>query len=273
MNGINNLNTVNQGSCELSDEQRRICESVRNGGNHAIFGEAGTGKTSLIRILVNELKSVGRRVLCVAPTGIATRNLCIEDSMTIHRAFQLPEVISDESALPNPIWIAGIDTLIIDEISMVRSDVFTAIDRILKKIRLNNLPFGGVQIIVVGDPVQMPPFTTNQTFYGYIINKYGSLYSFHTQAWTEANFSVHKLTECYRQVNDPFFYQCLQEIHSCNIPNCDLSTLNDRLIANGIPDKGEPECQLTLSKDDAFQFNHRILDSLPGEPMTFEARI
>lgn len=78
MNGCFNENMTGTDAFAPGGEQVQICEAVKyDGGNHAIFGEAGTGKTCLIRLLVNELRTMGRNVMCVAPTGITTQNLGI----------------------------------------------------------------------------------------------------------------------------------------------------------------------------------------------------
>ena len=275
MNGCFNENMTGTDSFAPGGEQVQICEAVKyDGGNHAIFGEAGTGKTSLIRLLVGELRRMGRNVVCVAPTGIAAMNLGVEGAMTIHRAFQLPDdMVENASVHPNASWLCSLDVLLIDEISMVRSDVFATVDRLLKQARCSQQPFGGVQVIVVGDFMQMPPFTTSRELDEYILGKYGSLYSFNTKAWAAAMFTVHKLTSGYRQAADQRFQQYLHGIHSSSLANCELARLNDNLIANGMPDMETPECQLTWLKEDALQINRQQLDKIPGEPLVFTAAI
>ena len=257
-----------------SEEQMRICGAVMAGGNHAIFGEAGTGKTSLVRILVDELRGSGRTVVCVAPTGIAAQNLGIEGAMTIHRAFRLPdEMVEDAFANPTAPWLASLDVLVIDEISMVRSDVFSVMYGLLKRARGSQRPFGGVQVVVVGDFFQISPFSCNRELDNHIMGSYGSLYCFGTQAWSDAGFTVHKLVSGHRQAADPRFQHFLHGIHSNSMADCELARLNDKKIVNGLPDKGTPECQLTWLKEDALQINRRHLESIQGEPALFEAMI
>ncbi len=267
MNGDSNSMTV---GFVPSDEQLWIRNAVMAGGNHAIFGEAGTGKTSLIRFLVNELRAMGRNVTCVAPTGIAARNLGLAGAMTIHRAFHLPDGMVEGAMVPqDATWMRCLGTQVIDEISMVRSDVFSTIDRLLREGRRNQLPFGGVQVIVVGDCMQMPPFTTDVEHHKYLISRYGSLFCFHTRTWLDARFAVHRLNAVYRQNEDSFFLRCLHGIHSNSIADCELARLNDRLLVNGIPGVMEPECQLAWLRETAMAINVQWIDSLPGKAMRF----
>jgi len=268
---VNEFNMQNAGMFIPSPEQVGICEAVKAGGNHAIFGEAGTGKTRLIRLVVNELTAMGRRVLCVAPTGIATQNLCIPGAMTIHRAFHLPDGKVEDAVTPYVKFKVFFDTLIIDEISMVRSDVFTTVDRLLRQARNPLAPFGGVQLIVVGDFMQMPPFAKDETLGRYICGKFGSLYCFNTESWFQANFIIHKLSMGYRQAEDSNFFQYLHDIHSNFMSQTELAHLNDTLIVNGMPSGNMPDCQLTLTKEDARAINQSWLDGLQGEPFSFPA--
>ncbi len=277
MNGLYNTMNVNNFNLTESDmfipspEQRQICDEVKKGGNHAIFGEAGTGKTALIRLIVNELKAMGKRVLCIAPTGIATQNLSIPGAMTIHRAFHLPDSKVEDAVTPYVKYNIFFDTLIIDEISMVRSDVFTTVDRLLRNGGNPLLPFGGVQLIVVGDFMQMPPFAENATLGEYIYRTFGTLFCFHTDSWFQTDFIIHKLSIGYRQAEDSKFFQYLHAIHSNSISQCELAHLNDTLLVNGMPSDDMPDCQLTLTKEDARGINQSWLYGLSGELKSFSA--
>lgn len=260
MNGISNVNITPRANFVPSQEQIQICEEVKQGGNHAIFGEAGTGKTMLIRLIVKELSAMGRRVMCVAPTGIATLNLGIMGAMTIHRAFCLPDGKAEEAVTAHGWSNIFFDTLIMDEISMVRSDIFATVDTLLRQRGNPCAAFGGVQLVIVGDFMQMPPFATDRVLESGIVGEHGSLYSFATKSWADANFKIHKLNVVYRQQGHDDLRKYLHEIHSNSIARCELATLNDCLIANGVPGQNTPECQLTWLKEDSRRINRECTE-------------
>ena len=260
MNGIINANVTSIANFVPSQEQMQICEDIKRGGNHAVFGEAGTGKTMLIRLVVKELSAMGRRVMCVAPTGIATLNLGIEGAMTIHRAFCLSDGKADDAVAAHCWSDIFFDTLIMDEISMVRSDIFATVDTLLRQRGNPRAAFGGVQLVVVGDFMQMPPFASDRVLESGIVGEHGSLYSFSTKAWADADFKIHKLDIVYRQQGHDDLQKYLHAIHSNSIARCELATLNDCLIANGIPGQNTPRCQLTWLKEDSRRINRECTE-------------
>ena len=145
---------------ELTDEFKNAIDLMEN-TNDSIFitGKAGTGKTTLQKYFRKHTK---KKVLVVAPTGLAAINA---GGQTIHSVFQLPHHFltkSDVKKIYNNGIYRVIDTIIIDEVSMVGADIFDAIDNFM---RLNgkdsNKPFGGVQLILFGDLYQMPPVVGN----------------------------------------------------------------------------------------------------------------
>lgn len=128
-------------------------------GNLFLTGRAGTGKTTLLRKFLAE---AGDKAVVVAPTGVAAMNA---GGQTIHSFFKLPPRLieaQDVRRLPNARVVRAIDTMVIDEISMVRSDMLDAIDRSLKLNRGSKRPFGGVRMILSGDLHQLPPVVSNQ---------------------------------------------------------------------------------------------------------------
>ena len=250
MTELNNLDKTMTiiGNPNPSEEQLRVCKEVLKGGNHAIFGETGTGKTRLIRLIVEELKGMGKKVLCVAPNYTATFNMGIKEALPIRHAFHMltydfacfSYIKDDQERVEGliPSWENGYlfmpvipDTLIIDEISMCRSDIFAVLDRIMRIVKKTDMPFGGTQLIVVGDPmkiVQLAPWGYPDHF---IRSKFGSLYCFDTQSWSEANFKIHKLTTIYRQSQDPLLNKYLHAMHSFSITDSDLKELNAKFTS------------------------------------------
>ena len=155
-----------------------------------LTGKAGTGKTTFLKTVVERSK---KRSVVVAPTGVAAINA---GGMTIHSFFQLPlspfvpgakiEQKFEFSREKRKI-IASLDLLIIDEISMVRSDLLDAIDSVLRRFRDHYLPFGGVQLLLIGDLAQLTPVVTpedEQMLHGY----YDTPYFFGSKALSQIEY-------------------------------------------------------------------------------------
>lgn len=183
-------------------KQKAAYDAIMAGHNVCITGPGGVGKSYIIQSIRD---SIMDETIFVAPTGIAALNI---KGATIHKTFKLttnvhlnrPKVHPKVQALfSNP----KIKRLIIDEISMVRADVFHAMDLMLRYIRGNGLPFGGLQVIAVGDFYQLPPVLTGneKTVFN---TKFHSTFSFETEAWREANFLTVDLDEVVRQEDKEF---------------------------------------------------------------------
>lgn len=198
---------------KLSDESKDVVEALENSDeNLFITGRAGTGKSTLLGYFRTTTK---KNVVVVAPTGVAALNV---KGQTIHGFFKFKigmtvhDVKKNTSEIDQKMY-KKIDMLIIDEISMVRADLFDCIDRFL---RLNGkdskLPFGGVQIVVIGDLFQLPPVVGPGE--GYIFEtKYESPYFFDAPAYKQGLFQVIELSHVYRQ-QDPVFIDILDKIRT-----------------------------------------------------------
>ncbi|MBR1667029.1 MAG: AAA family ATPase [Bacteroidaceae bacterium] len=195
----------------LDEYQRKVLAYVASGESLFITGKAGTGKTSLLR----EIKKMyaGKKVVAVlAPTGVAARNA---EGYTMHSFLRLPlkpylpehKVKPDLYQLNNSgaETIRSIDTLIIDEISMVRCDMLDAADAILQHYRHNSRPFGGVQLIMFGDLYQLSPVADSEDKKvlkgGYNANEF---YFFLSQALRHFDYRVVELQKIHRQDNRKF---------------------------------------------------------------------
>lgn len=198
---------------KLSDESKDVINALENTNeNLFITGRAGTGKSTLLGYFRSTTK---KNVVVVAPTGVAALNV---KGQTIHGffKFKIGMTVHDVKRITSEIdqkMYKKIDMLIIDEISMVRADMFDCIDRFL---RLNgkdmHQPFGGVQIVVIGDLFQLPPVVGPGE--GYIFEtKYESPYFFDAPAYKGGNFQVIELTHVYRQ-QDPIFIDILDKIRT-----------------------------------------------------------
>lgn len=163
-------------SVELSDlnpEKQEILDIMENtNSNLFITGKAGTGKSYLLKFF---RKHTSKKVLYCAPTGIAALNI---DGVTLHSAFGWNNLIDDNEitlSINKISLLKSIDTLIIDEISMVRVDTFNQIDKILRKANNSNTVFGGKQIILFGDLFQLPPVAKKEEA-EFFTDKYGGIF-------------------------------------------------------------------------------------------------
>lgn len=188
----------------LSDVQRQAFDAIeRTNSNLLILGPAGTGKSTF----VNYLKSASaKRIVCACPTAVSALNI---GGQTIHSLFQIqprdfimPDILKLK-AKPRNILNAT-DVLIIDEISMVAPDLLDAIDILARQARRNNAPFGGIQVVAIGDLFQLPPVITNDAMQ-YYQSEYGNAnaYFFDSFVYNRANFIKYNFDRVYRQNDMP----------------------------------------------------------------------
>ncbi|MDD5596706.1 MAG: DEAD/DEAH box helicase [Victivallaceae bacterium] len=196
----------------LTDEQNEAAEDMLASGNINLTGPAGSGKTTTI----NEFKHRNKKeLMCLAPTGMCAMNI---EGATIHSAFSFPintinMDILVNAALENKSLFERVDTLLIDEISMVRVEIFEAIEQVLRKCGDPSLPFGGKKIIVCGDFKQLPPIVAEPWIGKQLTERYGGEYAFHAPAWKKAKFKNIILKEIHRQ-RDKQFLDVLNAIRS-----------------------------------------------------------
>ena len=201
---------------EMTAEQNKALELMLSGKNVFLTGEAGTGKSALLNKLCEKVND--KNTVFLAPTGIAACNI---KGRTIHSFCKLqPSLQTEDSigAITNPRFmevLEAVDTIVIDEISMVRSDILWAVDNRLRAAasgRKQNRPFGGKQIIVCGDFFQLPPVVTTDVEKDYLKETFGGNFAFQTEIWEKAKFKVAMLKEQHRQSRDRVFYQILQQL-------------------------------------------------------------
>jgi len=210
---------------ELTDEFKEALDLMENTNESAfITGPAGTGKSTLLK---HHKEITKKNVVFLAPTGIAALNI---GGQTIHSFFMFPPKIlvdGDVEKVHNSMY-KEIETFVIDEISMVRADVFDAMDKFL---RLNgrdpNKPFGGVQIILFGDLYQLRPVVKREEG-EFFYNFYKSPYFFDAQVMKDFHFSLIDLTKVYRQ-NNPGFIEFLEKVRKGNVSDFDLRYINSRV--------------------------------------------
>ncbi|MDR3128709.1 MAG: AAA family ATPase [Tannerellaceae bacterium] len=248
----------------------------RTGQNVFLTGKAGTGKTTFLKKL-RELSL--KRMVVVAPTGVAAINA---DGVTAHSFFQLPfGPYLPSSPIPSSFnkkfsreklnVIRSMDLLVIDEISMVRADMLDAISDILCFLRKRANPFGGLQLLLIGDLQQLAPVAKDEEW-DLLKEYYPSPYFFDSKALSQTGYICVELTRVYRQ-NDNKFLRILNQIRN-NCPDAEtIRLLNERYIPNFHPCDKEGYITLTTHAYQAQQINQRKLSELSGHTVTFSAEI
>ena len=202
--------------------------------------------------------------------------------VTIHSFFQLPFgpfIPDNQKALDQQRRfrkekiniIRGLDLLIIDEISMVRSDVLDGIDAVLRKYKNKFLPFGGVQLLMIGDLHQLPPVVKNEEW-NLLRPYYDTSYFFGSRALAETDMIAIQLTHIFRQ-SDQTFIDLLNKVRDNKLDDVVLEKLNSRFIDNFQPPEDAGYITLTSHNKTAQNINQEKLDLLPGKPRTFKATI
>ncbi|MEO1476283.1 MAG: AAA family ATPase [Pseudomonadota bacterium] len=237
-------------------------------GNLFLTGRAGTGKTTLLRRFLAE---AGERAVVLAPTGVAAMNA---GGQTIHSFFKLPPRLiepPDVKRLRSTRLIKAVDTVIIDEISMVRADMLDAIDRSLKLNRANKRPFGGVRMILSGDLHQLPPVVQGDEA-PILQERYGGSYFFNAPAFREAEFALLALKHVFRQ-DDPKFLALLGALRQGRLTPPDQRLLEGLVSQRSATEASETHIVLTPNNSNAFRINQARLEDLPAHPRKFEAKV
>lgn len=275
-------------SCSCKDnlcmEKDRIFETAEryvNSTGKSVFltGKAGTGKTTFLKYIT---RTTTKRFVVLAPTGVAAINA---GGSTIHSFFLLPlcpylpdvKELVTEYQLPERHRslrkdrvkiIRTLDLLIIDEISMVRADLLDAVDMMLRRYRRNDKPFGGVQLLMIGDAQQLSPVVRDNER-PYLSQVYKSPYFFHSKALQKLEYVTIELQKVHRQQNQEFL-NILNGIRENNLTQDMLRTLNARVNAY---ESDDDVIRLTTHNAQADKVNSMKLDALPGDPITFGAEI
>jgi hypothetical protein len=275
------------------EDAAAIASRFINNTNRHVFltGKAGTGKTTFLRSIVRQTH---KNAIVAAPTGIAAINA---GGVTLHSLFQLPfgsfipedklpasdhiraQLNTPVSLLRNlqmhkskRIMLREMELLIIDEVSMLRADLLDAIDVTLRKIRRNkSQPFGGVQILFIGDLFQLPP-VVKQEEWEYLRPYYSDIYFFEAKALRDRQPLYIELEKIYRQTDDRFI-ALLNHFRDNNITMADLDLLNSRYIPHFQPGRNDGYIHLTTHNRKADAINREALTSLPGISFFYDAEI
>lgn len=250
---------------------------VANTDTHIFLtGKAGTGKTTFLRELRRILP---KRMVVVAPTGIAAINA---QGTTIHSFFQLsfgPHIPGTQRKKDKRYHfrkqkirlLRSIDLVVIDEISMVRADVLDAVDEVLRQYRDYSKPFGGVQMLMIGDMQQLPPVAKDEEW-RLLSPYYQTPYFFSSRVLQQTEFVTVELTHVYRQ-SDPLFLDLLNKVRTNTADERTLELLNKRFIPDFKPPKEEGYIRLTTHNYQADNINKYELEALPSAVKTFKAKV
>ena len=262
-----------------------------NQTNRSLFltGKAGTGKTTLLKEII---KTTHKNTVVVAPTGIAALNA---GGVTIHSMFQLPfgGFIPDNSAphfsdsvkfetkntLVRHFKMSGLkksvirnmELMIIDEVSMLRADLLDAIDFMMQSVRKKKAPFGGVQVLFIGDLLQLPPVIRDEEW-STLRKYYNGKFFFHSHVIQQNPPLYIELSKIFRQSDDAFI-SILNNLRNNQISNDDLAVLNQYVKPNFDLNNNKGYIILTTHNAKADAINAKALEGLEGKLMTFNPEI
>ena len=254
---------------QLSAEQAAVYETIE-GTRENIFvtGRAGTGKSTLL----NHLSwNTSKQVVICAPTGVAALNV---GGQTVHSLFRLPigviaqQPIEQDARLRK--LLNAIDTLVIDEISMVNADLLDAVDRSLRQARQRkDEAFGGVQVVLFGDPYQLAPVPGDADERAYFADQYASMWFFDAKVWGETQLRIFELNLIHRQHEEEFKFM-LNAVRHGQV----TAEIAGRLNATGArPAPTDGAITLATRNDTVNSINARELAKLPGRIRTARAEI
>lgn len=277
---------------EVKSTEAQFVLKFINQTNRSVFltGKAGTGKTTLLKEII---QSTHKNTIVVAPTGIAALNA---GGVTIHSMFQLPfggfipernvtDIFPEHLRFENKDTILrhfkmsgikksviqNIDLVIIDEVSMLRSDLLEAMNFVMQKIRKNNSVFGGVQILFIGDLLQLPP-VIRQDEWQVLKKYYTGKFFFHAPIIQQNPPLYIELSKVFRQSDDTFI-RILNNLRNNHISQLDVDLLNQYVQTNFDLKKSTGYIILTTHNVKADAINSQALLNLNGEAKTYKAQI
>ncbi len=255
----------------LSSEQQAVVDLINHTRDHVfITGRAGTGKTAVLKAFFKQTK---KKAVIAASTGIAALNA---GGMTLHRLAGVGTALPADMGVDiNKVamkrkWLKGIDTIIIDEVSMVSADLMDSVNRNLQYIRNNhNEPFGGLQIVMFGDPYQLPPVVTKIDQRWYDAHKYRSAWFFDAKVWRGNEFKTVELQTIFRQ-EDAQFKDLLNGVRDASLDLDGLRLLN---ALGNRPGRSENALLLGSTNNIVLHRNRTKMNALRGRTHVYTARV
>ena len=265
---------------QQTEELQLASDFVQHTGNHIFLtGKAGTGKTTFLH---NLKENTAKRMIVTAPTGVAAINA---GGVTLHSFFQLPFgpfIPGSEGSEKNRQRmfrfsreklriIRCLDLLVIDEISMVRADLLDSVDAVLRRLRRNEQPFGGVQLLMIGDLYQLPPVAKSEEWQ-LLQQYYASVYFFSSHALCRTELVTIELSHIFRQ-SDAGFIKILNKVRDNCLDDAAMEKLNRRYNANYTPEEGQGYITLTTHNRTADNINMARLAALSGKAYRLGAAV
>jgi len=254
----------------LTREQAAVYQAIEGTREHVfVTGRAGTGKSTLLNHLNWHTQ---KQIVICAPTGVAALNV---GGQTIHSLFRLPiGVIADRDIDQNDAvrkLLNAMDTLVIDEVSMVNADLMDAMDRSLRQARQRpHEPFGGAQVVLFGDPYQLAPVPGDGEERRYFADTYESMWFFDAKVWRDADLRIFELGEVHRQHDDEFKFM-LNAVRHGRVTAEIAGVLNDVGARRPQPEHGA--ITLATRNDTVNRINAQQLHRLPGHSQANEAEV
>lgn len=254
---------------QLSDEQQAVFDTIETSREHIfVTGRAGTGKSTLLNHLA---WNTSKQLVICAPTGVAALNV---GGQTIHSLFRLPiGVIADHAIEQNADvrkLLNTIETVVIDEVSMVNADLLDAIDRSLRLARQKpHEAFGGAQVVLFGDPYQLAPVPGDADERAYFADRYRSMWFFDARVWDDTDLRIYELGIIHRQ-HEEAFKEMLNAVRHGTVTPEIAHELNS---AGARPAPTDGVITLATRNDTVRAINARALAQLPGRMLTAKAEV
>jgi ATP-dependent exoDNAse (exonuclease V) alpha subunit len=254
---------------DINDDFKLALDLIDKNHNFYITGNAGTGKSTFLKYLV---ENSDKNIAVLAPTGKAAINC---SGQTIHSFFSFPPALLTEDKIHkhrNPGKFKALEILVIDEVSMVRADLMDAIDTSLRINRNNWAPFGGVQMILFGDLAQLPPVVKDAEMRDFFEHIYESPFFFSAMVFNQITFQILEFTKIYRQ-QDPEFISILNKIRVGRYDGKSLEILNKRLLKINSKRGLKDVITLTTTNNQSNLINVEKLSKLKTKEKYYEAEI
>ena len=256
----------------ITEEFQKAFELMNNSNESAfITGKAGTGKSTLLKYF---RKNTKKNIAILAPTGIAALQV---NGQTIHSFFRFPPRLIKLNTISvneqRAELFRKLDTLIIDEISMVNANMIDAIDKSLKVHRKSDLPFGGVQMVFFGDLFQLPPVIVGDELNEYFNTQFGSPFFFSANTFNNYQFKKIELQKIFRQEGDMSFINILNQVRKNQINDNTLDILNERVVPGFLPQKDDYFVTLCTTNKVADSENARRLSNIDKPLFKFIADV
>ena len=267
------------GTClmSVSTPELQLAEEFVQYTNCTIFltGKAGTGKTTFLQAIK---KQSHKRLVITAPTGVAAINA---GGVTLHSFFQMPfgpfipgseaHTSQHRFSKEKKNIIKSLDLLIIDEISMVRADLLDGVDSVLRRYRGSELPFGGVQLLMIGDLHQLAPVVKGAEWQ-LLCNYYDSPYFFSSTALRRLEMLPIELVHIFRQ-SESHFIELLNRVRDNRLDAPSLDRINTRYLPDFAPEDGAGYITLCTHNSRADAINRNKLSELQGRLCSFAAEL